>query len=525
MTERKTKEAREVKNEYDQKISIWNISSIMSNIFIYINRRDMLELSTVCKKWNRIVNPIIHKTIKLNCKPSVIFGYSDNDSGSDKCNAEAIKCISNNSKHAQFVKEFKYKYRLQPSRAIEFFQTFRFISNLAIYDCSMSQGQFLGMIRPLSQLQKLEISGININKDISERVNIAPVQLPTSLKKLKLGCIGLIYDPKLFIQVINSHNNLIEFSFSSYSNEIFLKPFYKPYPSLINFEYTNQPLQSPQFLIKIFEQNPQITTLKLSSRYWSSEIVNRICRYLTGLEELNLIRPPLGNNNYPGFNFKLSQPTKIKKLMLEQIKLSDFSLSSILINCPHLEELGLNFYRSYNSPNFVKFLSFCNSTKLKKLTINRNVLGESAFKALLLNCPYINELDINLPDEWKGVIKHIYEMCANLERLNIFPPYGIYGKELDAFYKEFYDSEFFTSNPKCKFTLTSLTFNLAKVQDSKAAYFKNFESLKSIKYLGQPKIDFSSFNQETRIDMALWPDYRLQITENFMTYNAELKRF
>jgi galactose-1-phosphate uridylyltransferase len=139
-SEKNTKEVIEVNTKSSQKSTIWSISSILSNIFNYVDRKDLIVFSTVCKKWNSVINPIIHKTIKLNCKTKLFFANSDNR---DKRDAELIECISNISKHAKFVKEFRYNTKLEPQRAIEFFQTFRFISNLVIEYCDMGQDQFL----------------------------------------------------------------------------------------------------------------------------------------------------------------------------------------------------------------------------------------------------------------------------------------------------------------------------------------------------------------------------------------------
>jgi hypothetical protein len=58
---------------------------------------------------------------------------------SAKTDAEEEMCISNNSKHAPFIKEFKLYGNLQPQRAIQLFEAFRYISNLTIERASMNQ--------------------------------------------------------------------------------------------------------------------------------------------------------------------------------------------------------------------------------------------------------------------------------------------------------------------------------------------------------------------------------------------------
>ncbi|KXN65817.1 hypothetical protein CONCODRAFT_12492 [Conidiobolus coronatus NRRL 28638] len=175
---------------------------------------------------------------------------------------------------------------------------------------------------------------------------------------------------------------------------------------------------------------------------------------------------------YTHFFAKFSQRTKIKKLSLTWNRLTNCSLESILLNCPHLEALYLNGFIRYMLPNLVKFLNFSNSSKLKKLAIDFNDL-----------------------DEVKEVIKSIYEKCANLERLDIFTSNQMDQQELEDLFQAFYIAKFFTSSLSCKSILTHLNLRGFKAVDSKAEYFKNFEKLKSIKNLDQPKIDYNSLNQ------------------------------
>jgi hypothetical protein len=524
MTKSTIKKAIEVKNEDSKQNGDWSKDTILSNIFKYVNHKDILEFSTVCKKWNSTINPIIYKTIKLNCKSTLSFANSSSNDDTDKCDAEVVECILNNSKHAQFVKEFKYKYRMESRRAIEFFQTFRFISTLTIHGCNMSQVQFLGMISPLTQLQELNLSSLSIINTFGKIYYNEVIQLPQSLKKLKIGIVVLMGNPELFIQAINSHRSLVEFSANSSTSSPFLEPFYKKYPSLLNFEYENLDLQTPRALFKIFENNTQLISLVLSMQIWSSELVSHISSYLINLEQVKFSENGYYNRNNTDFFTKFSQPTKIKKLNLHWGYLSSCSLNSILLNCPHLEELDLNSYSHYKQANSIRFFNLSNPGKLKKLAIDCDALGEGVFESLLLRCLHLNELSIILPYKWKEAIKSIYEKCANLQRLIIYPSYRFQGDEIFFFFQEFYQTQFFTYHPKCKSTLTHLALKYFKVQDSKAEYFKNFENLKSIKYLNQHKNDFKTSNLETEIEMDLWPDYRLLSKITGYTYDIELRK-
>jgi hypothetical protein len=447
------------------------------------------------------------------------------NSNAAKIDEDVVECISNNAKYAHLVKDFNFNFKLRPLRAIEVFETFRFICRLTIGRIDMAQGQFLGMINPLIQLQELTIRGLRIKNVFRKNLYNEVVQLPPSLKKLTLGYVGLIDNPELFIQTINSHSNLVEFSSNSDTNNQFLDPFHKEYPSLLNFEYKNWYLQTSQPLVKTFKSNPQLINLKLSLGGWNDELVNHISNYLINLEQLEL-----SENSYHEIKrdilVKFSQPTKIKKLSLHLNSLTNCSLNSILTNCPHLEELNLNPFKNINNPNWVKFLNFSNPSKLKKLAINGEELDKGVFKSLILNCPHISELKIRLDSEWKEEMRLISKNCANLERLAVCPSDDIYIKKIyDIFCKELYETEFFTSNPKCKSKLTHFTFICFKIHCSKAEYFKNFDNLKSILYPKQLKMGSNSINEEAKIIKDLWPGYKVLLTDINDRYDSELKRY
>jgi hypothetical protein len=232
------------------------------------------------------------------------------------------------------------------------------------------------------------------------------------------------------------------------------------------------------------------------------------------------------DHTYTETNLKFSQPTKIKKLSLNRNRLNNYSLNSILLNCPHLEELVIN-RTTFIQPDSIKF-RLSNPAKLKKLTIICDALSGNVLKTILLNYPNISEIDISLPFEHEELIKSICENCTNLERLKIGPLYGMSKQERDTFFRVFYESEFFTGSHKCNFTITHLTLDLFKALDFKAEDFKNFEKLKSIKYPNQLDIDYDdSMGKvfEIKIDMNLWPGYKLTRTNDHIdSYDAELKR-
>jgi hypothetical protein len=519
------KKAKEIKNQGSQKNDIWNIGSILSSIFSYTDRKDLVKFNTVCKKWNYLTNHIIHKNIKVNRSWKVMKQVHDpRFSKAAKIDAEVLECISNNAKHAQLVKKFNFIEKLKPQRAIEFFETFRFINILTIDRITMSQDQFLGMINPLAQLQELTLKQINIKKIIRKRLYTEVVQLPSSLKRLRIEYISLANNPELFVQTINSHSNLVEYSHLSHLNNGFLEPFCKPYPSLKTFEYNHHQLQNSQSLFKIVENNTQLTGLKLALSCWNNELSSRISNYLTNLEEFRFSETIGYNRDFSDLLLKFSQPTKIRKLSLGWLRMSNCSLNSILQNCPHLEELELNRYHNYQLPISGTFINLSKSFKVKKLAINCDNMSGAAFSSLILSFPDLNELSIVLPIAWKEWMNVVYENCGNLQKLDICTPTRVYGEQREAFLQEIYQSDFFTCISKCKSTLTNLTLKHFKAHKSKAENFKYFENLRSIKYPAQSKNNNYSANHEVKIDEDLWQEYKLISKDNKYDCDIEFRK-
>ncbi|KXN67427.1 hypothetical protein CONCODRAFT_10508 [Conidiobolus coronatus NRRL 28638] len=371
----------------------------------------------------------------------------------------------------------------------------------------MSQDQFLGMISPLTQLQELTLKNLTIKRIVYKRIYKEVIQLPSTLKKLSLS-VRLINNPELFIQTINSHNNLVEFNYYSFTHNLIFEPFYKPYPSLLKFDYANANLQSPETLIRIFEQNFQLTSLKLTLKCWNNELTSYISKNLNSLEEFNLTDFSGYYQDHTDLNLKFSQPTKIKKLSLVWGRLSNFSLDSILENCPHLEELTLNRNNIYRQPDPDLLINISKLIQVKKLNVNCEHLSVTAFNHLLLSCSQLNELVVILPIECKALMKSIYENCANLQKLDICPRYQMWPYQKDAFFQELCDSEFFTNSSKIKSTLTHLTLKEFKAQNYKVEHFKNFEKLKSIKFSAQHYHNYRRFGKKYKIYKNLWPEFK-----------------
>ncbi|KXN65968.1 hypothetical protein CONCODRAFT_80635, partial [Conidiobolus coronatus NRRL 28638] len=501
----------------------WNINSILSNILAYTNHKDLIEFNTVCKKWNHLTTSIIHKSIKLQRSRAIKNKcYDKNLNKTTIADLEVIECIKNNSKHAQLVKEFKLNEKLEPQRAIEFFETFKFITNLTIDRLKMSQDQFLGMIHPLNFLEELNLSCLTINKIVKNKFYTNAVQLPPTLKKLSFEAVNLINNPQLFNQTINSHSNLVEFKFKMYNQTDILEPFLKNYPTLKIFEYDNQMLENPQDIISIFESNPQLLALRLTIKCWSNLIANAINHNLINLEEFRFTEPLMYHEDSLPVFFKFSQHTKIKILNLTWDRLSECSLNSILLNCPYLEDLSLVHTAINQVENPVISLKLPKS-KIKKLTISCRNLNESSLDSILLNCPLLEDIDIQLPFVWKDWMNLIGKRCTKLQKLKVSMPVLRSGVDPERTFQETFQRDILVNNYSAYAnTLTSLTLNQFDFHFAKEEHFNSFNKLKSIyfpcqryshSYVFHPKIDFNK---------DLWPNYRINIRNQNSSVDVEL---
>ncbi|KXN65704.1 hypothetical protein CONCODRAFT_12633 [Conidiobolus coronatus NRRL 28638] len=431
-------------------------------------------------------------------------------------------CIANNSKHAQYIKEFKFTEKLNPQRVIQLFKTFRFITNLTIEGVSMSQDQFITMIAPLTQLKQLNLKRLNIRRIIKNRYITEPAVLPLALNKLTLYGIHLDNDAELFLQTINSHKNLVEFKFDDYNTENFLDPFFNNYPTLKAFEFKNYQVDYTQSLIMIFESNPQLISLKLELYNFNCSLISDINLNLINLQEFSFIEPNSYSQISSPIISKFSRPTKIKKLKLCWDKLNECSINSILINCPDLEELSLNTADYYQSNTSKISFSLPNSVKIKKLNISGDRYNQASLNSVLMKCSQLKELEIKLPQEWKECIKIIGLACANLEHLTIWPSGNIGGLSLDETFQELHEIEFLSSNPLYKSTLTHLTLYEYNIYDSKAEYFNNFPKLKCLEYMSQNRGRLSISDIKTSFNKDLWPNYRLDTKIEKYRWEAKL---
>ncbi|KXN68330.1 hypothetical protein CONCODRAFT_9444 [Conidiobolus coronatus NRRL 28638] len=426
---------------------IWNIAPIILTVFSYSKFRDLIEFSTVCKRWNLLTAHIIHRSVKLfriKSPEQITNGESLNTD--EKIDAEIEHCIADNSKYSHYIKELRFCESIEPNRAIELLETFKYLTKLHIINVEIGQDQFLCMIKPLNKLEELTFYKVHVKEISKNRLYNKSIQLPKTLTKLSLSNIGLNGNTQLFKNSINSHSSLKIFILESSDEGSFLNPFHECYPSFKEFSYSSGNSENYQSLAKIIESNPQITSLKLESNSLGSLMVP-ISKYLINLKDFEFFNPIY---NDPGFEHSFTLPIKIKKLKVESILENSKWLSSLLKNCPELEEF------IYTPPSgFINLnlsLTVDKPTKIKKLRIDCQDLNKSTLDSILLNCPLLKELDIIFPNEWKPYSNIILQRCTSLEHLTLYSSCSLHNQEE-------YSTLKFLSKSSFKNTLITLTLN------------------------------------------------------------------
>ncbi|KXN65806.1 hypothetical protein CONCODRAFT_12511 [Conidiobolus coronatus NRRL 28638] len=487
---------------------IWDINIILSKIFSYTDFEDLVEFNTVNKRWNSLINPIIHTNLKvLRSKAIRNKIYSKGLKKSEIIDAEAAECISINSKISHFIKEFTYSKKLSLERTIGFFETFKFITRLNISLVEICINQLLYILKPLFKLQELDITALKIKESPKNTIYESAVQLPPTLKILKLTRINTTNNSELFIQTLNSHTDLVEFNFDTCDRNDYLDPFIKNYPSLKSLKYFSTWLENPQPLCLIAEFNPQLLNLKLEIGVWNNELTTKISRNLVNLRKFALFDSSEFMQNQSLIFLKFFQATNIINLDLHWANLSHCSLNSILANCPNLEELSLIKTVIHSPESTSLSLSIPNSANLRKLSIFCTTLSESSLDSILSNSPNLIELEIQLPEEWEGWANSIGKRLKNLEKLSIYPDDSLEEEGIETFHVDFCYKELIESSSIYKSTLTTLTLNTCNFQETSVNIFDQFKKLKTIQFA----VSDSSYISEIDIDYlndSYWPHYK-----------------
>ncbi|KXN65801.1 hypothetical protein CONCODRAFT_12506 [Conidiobolus coronatus NRRL 28638] len=449
---------------------IWNLSFIMSEIFSYLDYKDLVEFNTACKKWNQLTYSRIHKGIKIfsdqyienRARDSTLYNIYNID-------REAEKCINNNAKYANLIKEFTLSVNLFPKRLTQFFETFKYLKMLTFNNVKMTEEQFVNVIKSLTRLEELRFEYTTITEITRKSIYRQPFQIPSTLKKLTIKGKCFEGNAEQFIETINSHSNLTEFTVSSGDNEIFLTPFLNHYPSLKVLDYKIDRVESYEVLYDIFEYNPQITVLRLGLKY-----------------------------------------------------LDDDFFSNVQDNLVDLEELCLNKQHASTERDSTVNQIFTMHTKIKKLELFLDNMSETSLDLIIKNCPELTDLKVQFPKDWRTLTKAIGARCNKLEKLTLLPHMGLGKSEMQKFYQELYEEEFLVNTHKYKDTINELTLSYFNFIDSKVEYFEQFTKLEKLNFLNQIGYGRSSLKIDPKI--PLWPNYKVKTINNDRIIDVELEK-
>jgi hypothetical protein len=485
--------SKEYKSQVHKK-DIMQIDLVLSKIFEYSTLQDLKSFNIVCKKWNQLSNPFVYRKINL------------------LSNIKAEEFINTSAKYAHYIEELAYCQSLKPQRDIRFFESLNSLTKLDIYNVKINQDQFLCLVKPLNKLEDLKLGSTTIKEIKRKRLCTEPVQLPHTLIKLSIINLKLVGNPALFVETMSSHRCLKEFIVNSSDASNFMSLFCTGYPSLKFFQYINCKPKNLQPLINVFESNPQINTLKLDSSLLGA-LAAHLRLYLTNLKELELCS---SIDFVPDSTYMFSQHIKVKKLKLTVKVLTSALLNCLLQNCPKLEELiyepgGLFSLKSIS-------VRVENPTKIKKLRISKASFDDTSFESIVINCPYLEELDVSFTSEWKGQYETISQRCANLKSLTL------YSSVENNSHTEYTTLEFLSGNCSFKNILTSLTLENFPFNAINSAHLQGYSNLKSIKFQ-------SCHNQyEKNIDEVLnnndsWPNYlKIPIGGSYL-YGKAFKKY
>jgi hypothetical protein len=492
------------------KKDIMQTDLVLSKIFEYLNLQDLKAFNIVCKKWNQLSNLFVYRHVNL------------------LRNIKTEEFINTNTKYAHYIKELTYCEFLKPQREMEFFGALKFLTKLNIYKVNTTQDQFMFMIKPLDKLEELKLGSITISEVKTKSLYNKPIQLPQTLIKLSINNLELVGNPALFIQTMNSHSRLKEFSSIFCGASELFTPFITHYPSLKSLLYQHYRQENRQLLVNIFKSNPQLLKLNLDLGYNDYSLANDMSQYLTNLEELYLeIKDTYRYRNENNFNI-FPMPKNIKKLNLRCNRLSSDLLISIFKGCPELDEFILYIGNNFADTQYL-LLNTLITSKIKKLKIKNNAFDAKSLDSILMNCPFLTELDILLSGRSKNYFKVINQRCSYLEKLSLQPlP--------NSPIEEYSSLEFLSRNFSFKNTLTNLILHNIENTLNNPKKIKYYPNLNSIKFLNQPRFAFNRrFNKITNSVTIVksnvesdhfinsYPDYKIR-TYNYsaVTYDAEI---
>jgi hypothetical protein len=408
-----------------------NNPQLLVKIFNFLDIKNLLKFSTVCKKWNKLINPLINKRLRLLRPNYISSGYHDPNLSRDEQFLEEVgECIRVKGKYSNHIREFKLNKRMSVDLSIDFFETFCKLTKLHVDNIKLSQDLLINCIKPLVNLKTLDLSKLKITESPNNRFQLEAIKLPDSLTKLYLTEVQFLGDPQLALETLNSHSNLMEFRIEVTNIPELLTPLKQNYPTLQKLLICDGCYQN--FIInsdEVIKNNEQLLELEIHSIAISTSLMNLI-------------------------NEKL---IKLKVLILNRI-LTTYS--------DHSEDFM-----------FTKF------TQLEKLIIYWYGLEPASIDSILTHSPMLSDLQIQIGSEYASLTPIIRDRCKNLKNLTFdVIQVNSLGFRENLSLDSFFDLELIQTNYPMANNLTSLNlgnFNLLNLQPD---HLNQFENLKIIQF-------------------------------------------
>jgi hypothetical protein len=260
-----------IKNKIDSSKKLNSFKSyeqnkILSMVFNKLEFKDLINLNTVNKQWNQLINPICKESLRITRPMYIVRGYHPGEiPNSAKLELEVKTCISTNEKYSKLITKFKWNTHMPNDLTIELFAKFSNLTYLFIDNISLSQDIILAAMEPLKKLNILSFKNIDVKEITKKRIFTKMIVLPPTLKKIAFENAVLVGNAELFADSINSHRNIEEISYLS-ADDIYLDSLKKPYPTLkalkIDAHYSEINIDT---MLKIIEFNPQLENLEIHS--------------------------------------------------------------------------------------------------------------------------------------------------------------------------------------------------------------------------------------------------------------------
>ncbi|KXN68420.1 hypothetical protein CONCODRAFT_9350 [Conidiobolus coronatus NRRL 28638] len=403
-------------------------SHILKNIFKQSEGASLKNLSLVSKKWNKLAKPYLKSKITLY-RNNVWVTNPNGRANQPNIREEAELCIEENRKYSDLIKDFKLWADLPLNLTLDFFTTFTNLTKLEIFNLRLYQVNILTALRPLESLEELIFTKVNITHYVPfrqvQREDPKLVNLPSSLKILKFKYLHTDGDPKIFIQLINTHSKLKEFEADSIiSSYGIINGILKPYPTLEKFSYQTSNENISDKLLSFIESNPQLKVFYLSCNSLNGYFLSKILQDLDSLTHLNLVKGCLDSKSKPLIQTMFNSPTALKYLNLNWDSLPSNVIDSILLNSPKLENLSLHLPEDFDHwINIIKL----RCSRLKKLKYEFSTNLNLSNYEILENSKNLIEVAFNSDIKYKSEstlielhFVNLHPIAINLDYFQLF---------------------------------------------------------------------------------------------------------